>query len=152
MSRKTPTRRLENFFYRLIKTLKSGIRSWKRFPRYRIFLQDNFLQKEEDLVNQEQGLNLSINKEKATVDEAKELIDEKKKLIVDTIKTIYSHITNFYKNKILSNTSINKLIKSYKEYAYDSEIIGLIHGILIDNLYEEESNTGLSGIITKKRI
>ncbi|WUR03318.1 uncharacterized protein VNE69_04144 [Vairimorpha necatrix] len=68
--------------------------------RYRIFQQDNFLQKEEDLVNQEQGL----------------------------------------------------LIKSYKEYAYDSEIIGLIHGILIDNLYEEESNTGLSGIITKKRI
>ncbi|WUR02661.1 uncharacterized protein VNE69_02182 [Vairimorpha necatrix] len=62
------------------------------------------------------------------------------------------NITNFYKNKILLNTSINKLIKSYKEYAYDSEIIGHIHGILIDNLYEEESNTGLSGIITKKRI
>ncbi|WUR02983.1 uncharacterized protein VNE69_03196 [Vairimorpha necatrix] len=68
--------------------------------------------------------------------------------IVNAIITVYSHITNFYNNKILLNTSIIKLIKLYKEYAYDSEIIGIIHGILIDNLYEEKNNIGLSGIIT----
>lgn len=60
---------------------------------------------------------------------------------------IYSFIFNFCSNKLPPNTTINKLVKSFKEYAYVSDIIGGIHGFLIENLLEEKQSIGLENFL-----
>lgn len=67
---------------------------------------------------------------------------------VNKILRIYSFIYNFCPNKVLLNVNINKLVKSFKEPSYVSDIIGAIHGFLIENLMEEKKTIGLSNLLT----
>lgn len=67
-----------------------------------------------------------------------------------TIKLIriYSFIVNFCNNKIYGNLNISKLLRHFKEQQYLSEILGNVHGFLIENLLEEKQNIGFECFLT----
>lgn len=67
---------------------------------------------------------------------------------VNKILRIYSFIYNFCSNKVFNGVSISKLLRNFKEQPYISDIIGTIHGFLIENLLEEKKTIGFSNLLS----
>lgn len=67
---------------------------------------------------------------------------------VNKILRIYSFIYNFCPNKVFNNVSISKLVRNFKETPYISDIIGTIHGFLIENLLEEKKTIGFNNLLS----
>lgn len=61
---------------------------------------------------------------------------------------IYSFMMNFCFNKIYGNLNVFNLLRQFKEQQYLSEIIGYVHGFLIENLLKEKKNIGFECLIT----
>lgn len=62
--------------------------------------------------------------------------------LIEKLFKIFSFIKNFCDEKISSNLTITKLVKLLRETTYNSDVIGDVHEMLIDNLKMEIEKNG----------
>ncbi|KAF9764865.1 hypothetical protein NGRA_0183 [Nosema granulosis] len=75
------------------------------------------------------------------------IIEEKDPNLLEKVFKIFSFIKKYCDEKVSSDITLSKLIKSFKEPTYNSEVIGEVHDMLIDNLRKESEDKGLDQLL-----